>query len=324
MKDALGDYLNAIGRYPLLTETEEIELSRQIQAMLPLREKDELTPKERHIVKRGERAFHKFYCANLRLPVHVARRYRRLATHMEFLDLIQEGTVGLSNAIEKFDYSRGYKFSTYAYWWIRQSITRALSQKDRLIRLPVHAIENLSKAREFMIRFRAEHGVNPSPEQMCEHLNITAETLKAYMHMNSDAVSLNTTAVDGETELICMIRDENAADQDDEINSSIVRDALDFMLAKLDPEDYKLMICLYGLDGEKVHTLQDYATKLGVSRERVRQRRNKALNKLMLANRHWHAMLSYRHHDDVVGNAWPSRKDHLRLASQNYLAARTA
>lgn len=168
MHDSVKAYLNEISRYPLLTPAQEIELSRQVNAMQSLREVHDPTPAQKRVIKRGERAKRDLINSNLRLVVHLAKQYthRLSGTGLELMDLVQEGAFGLTRAVELFDSTKGYKFSTYAYWWVRQAITRGIDTKERLIRVPQHSLETVYKATKFQKTFMQQHGRLPSLQEM--------------------------------------------------------------------------------------------------------------------------------------------------------------
>lgn len=192
---AIQDYLNAIARHPLLTASEEITLGRSVQTMQALLEDNPEGPyslAERRILRRGKRAKDRMISANLRLVVNVAKRYTHAATHLDLLDLIQEGSIGLNRAVEKFDPERGYKFSTFGYWWIRQGITRALTQSERSIRLPIHAVECINKLRGWLPVFQQLNGREPSVQECLDFLDMRdAPTLRMYLKHMRGVTSLD-------------------------------------------------------------------------------------------------------------------------------------
>ena len=178
-------------KFPLLTAAQEIQLARQVQAWLAIRDKTDLTKRERAIVRKGRRAYETFFLANIRLVAAAAGRVIRISGCLTFEDLMQEGMIGLERAIVKFDHTRGYKFSTYAFNWIRQSINRAISRHSRLIRLPDNCTVYIKAAKEFTAAYELEHGCKPSLEQMAAHCNITPHTLRAYMMHTMEVMSLD-------------------------------------------------------------------------------------------------------------------------------------
>ena len=182
--DGVQDFLNQAGKIPLLTHSEEILLGRSVQAMQALLAENPQGPyakDESLVLRRGKRAKERMVTANLRLVVSIAKRYLRVAQHLGFDDLIQEGMFGLIRGVEKFDPERGYRGSTYFYWWIRQSISRAISQQDRIIRLPVNAIDCLNKLRLWMPQFFREHGRMPSPQECADHVEVTLPVMRHYL-----------------------------------------------------------------------------------------------------------------------------------------------
>ena len=282
--DSVNQYLNEIARHPLLTPTEEIQYSRQIQAMLALQaehpDASTYTRQQRSIIHRGKRAKDQMITRNLRLVVTIAKKYTRRCTTMELLDLIQYGNIGLDRASELFDPSRGYKFSTYAYWWIRQSISRGVQDSDRMIRLPVHRQEKVIKARAYMNRQMALTGRMPTLAECAEALDVDPGDLEASLFMAQDVASLDAK-VGGDSEkstLLELIPDESSLWDDD--SYMIERDILTDALNSLDDEDRDL-ICRYnGLAGHKKMTLTALGNEQGVSRERIRQKHQRAINKL--------------------------------------------
>lgn len=178
-------------KFPLLTAAQEIQLARQVQAWLAIRDKDDLTKRERAIVRKGRRAYETFFLANIRLVASAAGRVIRVSGCLTFEDLMQEGMIGLERAIVKFDHTRGYKFSTYAFNWIRQAINRAISKHSRLIRLPDNCTVYMKAAKEFTAAYEFEHGRKPSLEQMAAHCKLTPHTLRAYLMHSMEVMSLD-------------------------------------------------------------------------------------------------------------------------------------
>ena len=282
--DSVGWYLEAIGKFDLLTEEEELTLGRQIQAFLEIRDRGEgpLSPEETKIVRRGERAFKRFYEANLRLVVHVARKYNGRQFSMPLMDLIQEGNIGLARAIEKFDPARGYKFSTYAYWWVRQGITRGIQQQGRMIRLPTGAADALWKAKRFMDEVLKETGKLPSREEIAEHCNLAVQTLNWYLRVASDAKSLDTHPVNNDdgSNLIDLIAAEGVDPYElmDLDNGMVELPEIVAQLPKVQQEVLQLRFFNGGLSYAKT------AEQLGCSRQSVEQTEKRALRKIRL---HW-------------------------------------
>ena len=194
MPDPLRDYLNQIGKIPLLTAAEEIELGNSIQRMMPLLDKPNPTKEEQKVIRIGKRAKKRMVQGNLRLVISVASKYNKMTSRLSMQDLIQEGNIGLIRAVEMFDPSRGYKFSTYAYWWIRQGIMRATQTQDRMIKLPSGAPDGLRKVKYFMIDYQKEHGVMPTLKQCADLIGVQPETMRNYLQAASDATSLDAKA----------------------------------------------------------------------------------------------------------------------------------
>ena len=280
--DSVGWYLEGIGKFDLLTEEEELTLGRQIQAYLAIRDRGEgpLTPEETKTLRRGERAFKRFYEANLRLVVHIARKYNGRQFSMPLMDLIQEGNIGLARAIEKFDPARGYKFSTYAYWWVRQGITRGIQQQGRMIRLPTGAGDALWKAKRFMDEVMKETGKLPSREEIAEHCNLAVQTLNWYLRVANDAKSLDTHPVNNDegSNLIDLI----AADQVDayelmDMETGMV-DLPDIVAQLPRAQQEVLQLRFFNGGLSKVNT----AKELGCSRQNVDQVEKMALHRIRL------------------------------------------
>lgn len=284
--DGLKDYLNAIGNLPLLTADQEIELARKIQPMVALKaENRELTKEEKRTVKIGERARQKMIECNLRLVVSLARRYTRrlVCNSMDLLDLIQEGNIGLDRAVEKFDHTRGYKFSTYAYWWIRQSISRAIDMHERAIRVPANALEKAHKAKRFQHDFHLMTGRAPTLKEVADHLETTEDVLRLILERSTPHSSLDArTTEDGNT-MIDLIADTYGIDAhytQEELNELIEKFEIAFH--QLD-EHHQMILChFYGLNGQDELPLTKIAEKLGVTRENVRQHRIRAERKLKI------------------------------------------
>lgn len=264
--DTFADYLAEIGRYPLLTKEQEIMLARQVQVWLNA---EKPTSKE---VRMGKRAYEKLINCNLRLVVSIAKKFRTKVSRAEMLDLVQEGNIGLSHGVKKYDPERGYAMSTYVYWWIRQGITRYLSCNDRVIRLPSHAGETLAKLRKWTPDFFLIHGRAPTLQESADYCEITPEKMQLYIDNVFDAGSLDSkvSRTDGETTLLNLVSNE----EDDllsKVETAVRIEAMDSLLELLRPEDRELVIRYYGLEGRDPMTLQALAKEKGVSRERVRQ-----------------------------------------------------
>jgi len=270
--------------YPLLTAEQEIIYSRHIQEWLRLRDKDNPTPQERAVIRRGKRAYDRFFLSNIRMVVSITGRYSRFAGSMGLEDMMQEGLLGLERAIVKFDSTRGYKFSTYAFNWIRQSINRSLSSKTRTIRLPDNAILVLKRAFDYMKEYEREHGRRPTVDQMAEHCNVAPHTLRGYLPHGAPVVSLDDKArSDGYGErstLLELIADEVGTNEVDEY--SFLVPILSKLLADLPDLDRQIVERLYmGPEGQS-RSLQSIATELGVSRQAIGQRHHNALRRLRM------------------------------------------
>ena len=287
MSDSFGEYLASIGRVRLLTADEEISLGHKIQDMLSVKNsvpEDDWSPAQKRIVRRGERAKAKMIQSNLRLVVSCAKKYIRLADTLDLEDLIQEGNFGLMRATEKYDPTRGYKFSTYAYWWIRQAITRGMSQQGRVIRLPCNASTQLTKARTYMLEYKQKHGKLPTIEEIAAHCGSAADTMKHYLQHIKDVRSLNTTAIASDSDssdLIDLIADPDSFDDDDIYKADaddigVLRSAL----SDLDEKTRQILIAYYGLTGEEPLTHAAIAREKNLSRESTRQHHLRALRRL--------------------------------------------
>ena len=280
--DSMTWYLASIGREPLLTPAEEIELGNQVQAMMRLEEekKEEYPPQERKIIKIGHRSKQRMMKANLRLVVSVAKKYQ--GKGLELLDLIQEGSLGLERAVEKFDPTRGYKFSTYAFWWIRQSMTRAIACQSRTIRLPVHLSERLSIIRKVSLDLAHKLGAMPSRQEIAEALNMPMEELDSLLRQSLTTSSLDApiNADEGRSFLGDLIADSSAEEPLDKVERGMHHEQLGRWLEQLTEQEREVLGLRFGLDGQERHTLAEIGRQLDVSRERVRQVELKALRKL--------------------------------------------
>ena len=279
--DSIGAIMNQAGRYELLSTEEEIELSRRIQRWVALKDKEgELTKEERRAIRSGLRARERLVKCNLRLVVHVSKKYtfklRGLA--MEHADLIQEGTMGLQRAAELFDGTKGYKFSTYAYWWIRQSISRSIESYDRVVRIPTNALQKLNKARKLQNEYMQENGKPATIEYIARQIKINPELLRITIERANYHTSLDSQSIeDGSTLLELMHTDENLYDQADQ---NFEQTKLEAALGHLDSEEIELLTRIYGLGGAPVETMREIAVEKPYGRERVRQTRDKAIAKI--------------------------------------------
>ena len=279
--DAMRDYLEAISRYPLLTTQQEIQLARKIAQYMELRDNPSPTPAEQRLIKAGLKARATMVNCNLRLVVHIAKRYTGRIKSMDMLDLCQEGNIGLQRAAEKFDASRGYKFSTYAYWWIRQSLKRAIDSKERMIKIPIHMIDRIFKALQVEIEYMKEHGRKPSKTELAEVMGLTVEQLLALVDCNVVHQSLDVLITDDGNPLLDLI----ASPDDEELyESDYDKEHLQLAMFYLNDNEQDLISKRYGLgpDEPEPLVLSKIAVECGVSRERVRQRLDIACNKLKL------------------------------------------
>lgn len=280
---SLKEYLNTAGRYPLLSPEQEIQLSRQVQAMRKVEGITDPTPQQRRIIKRGMKARNAIVNANLRLVVHIAKRYlRRLnGGHMELMDIIQEGNIGLHRAAELFDGTKGYKFSTYAYWWIRQAITRAIDTQERAIRVPQHGLEKLYKAVKMQEQFTKENNRSASIAELAEMMEVSAEELTMLMARNVAPRSLDQLAKEDGTPLIDLIADERCLGSDYDAAEQTERsEQLSLAFFHMTDEDRELISKRYGIGCDGEHAYREIANQHGVSRETIKLRIKKAERKL--------------------------------------------
>jgi RNA polymerase primary sigma factor len=280
--DSMTWYLASIGREPLLTPAEEIELGNQVQAMMALVEavRDDYSQQELKIIRVGRRAKERMMKANLRLVVSVAKKYQ--GKGMELLDLIQEGSLGLERAVEKFDPTRGYKFSTYAFWWIRQSMTRAIACQSRTIRLPVHLSERLMAIRRVSLDLAHKLGAMPSRREIAEALDMPLDELDSLLRQALTTSSLDAPvhAGEGRSYLGDLIADASTEEPLDQVERGMHHEQLGRWLSHLTDQEREVLAYRFGLDGQERLTLAEIGRHLDVSRERVRQVELKALRKL--------------------------------------------
>ncbi len=280
--DPISWYLATIGREPLLTAAEEIELGNQVQMMMQLQAEDResYTEKERKLIRIGKRSKQRMMKANLRLVVSVAKKYQ--GKGLELLDLIQEGSLGLERAVEKFDPTRGYKFSTYAFWWIRQSMTRAIACQSRTIRLPVHLSERLSAVRKVSLDLAHKLGALPSRSEIAEALHISVDELDGLLRQSLTTSSLDApvNGEEGRSFLGDLIADSREEEPLDTVERGIHQEQLARWMTHLSDQERQVIHLRFGLEGEERHTLAEIGRLLDVSRERVRQVELKALRKL--------------------------------------------
>jgi RNA polymerase sigma factor (sigma-70 family) len=292
-RDLVGVYLHEISKTPLLDAAQEVDLARAIEAgLFAERLLDTEDPIEgasipegateaelRRLVLEGEDAKDRFIRANLRLVVSIARRYVR--SGMPMLDLIQEGNTGLVRAVEKFDYLRGYKFSTYATWWIRQAISRAIAQQERTVRLPVHLVEDVNRMRNVTRQLTRELGTDPEPEQVAAAMDVPVDRVRELLRWSQDTVSLDTpVGDDGDTNLGDLVADSDAPSPEDLVLAALERTRIEGLLNHLDDRSAGIMRARYGLEDGREHSLTEVATRFSLSRERIRQLEIQALGRL--------------------------------------------
>lgn len=259
-EDPVRMYLKEIGRIPLLSSEEEIELAKRMEMG-------------------DEEAKKKLSEANLRLTVSIAKRYS--GRGMQFLDLIQEGNLGLIKAVEKFDYRKGYKFSTYATWWIRQSITRAIADQARTIRIPVHMVETMNRVNRTSRRLLQEYGREPTPEEIAVTMNLPVERILEVSKISQEPVSLETPIGEEEdSHLGDFIQDEHVPIPSEEAAHTLLREQLEEVMDTLSDREQKVLALRFGLEDGKPHTLEEVGRDFQVTRERIRQIEAKALRKL--------------------------------------------
>jgi RNA polymerase primary sigma factor len=282
--DSIGWYLSNIGRVPLLTPAEEIELAHHVQAMKRLQELPaaELTARQKHQIRMGTRARDRMMAANLRLVVSVAKKYQNQG--LELLDLVQEGAIGLERAVDKFDPAMGYKFSTYAYWWIRQGMTRAIDNSARTIRLPIHVSEKLSKMRRITRELSHRFGRQPNRLELAHAMGMQPEELEELITQSAPCASLDAHARGDEdrSTLGELIADPNSNESMDSMDRNLQKEHLGTWLSQLNERERKIIELRFGLAGQEPLTLAEIGRQINVSRERVRQLESKAILKLRL------------------------------------------
>lgn len=297
--DMVRTYLHEIGQVPLLTHEEEIIYGKRVQRMMSLLDKKEKLEKQlghfislqelaeavelkedelKQTLLQGQRAKRKMIEANLRLVVAIAKKYQR--HNLEFLDMIQEGSLGLERGVEKFDPTKGYRFSTYAYWWIRQAITRAISQQGRTIRLPIHVTEKLSKIKKAQRELAQKLGRPATPNEIALELNLEPAQIREYYKMARNPISLDVRVGDNQdTELSEMLQDDEASPED-YATGELMRQDIQKILADLSPQEQRVLSLRFGLEDGKEKSLAQIGQRLNLSRERVRQLENRALDHL--------------------------------------------
>lgn len=263
MPDSVQIYLKEIGRTPLLTSAEERELAKRLE-------------------KGDKEAKNEFIRANLRLVVSIAKRYVNRTPNLGILDLVQEGNIGLARAVDKFDYRRGFKFSTYATWWIRQAITRALADQSRTIRIPVHMVETISKYSQAKRRLTQELGRDPLPEEIAIEMNLPIEKVHHIQKISQDVVSLESPVGDDDEDstLSEFIPDEKNLSPLQTASQTLLKEQIQEILIDLTPREQKILQMRFGLEDGVTHTLEEVGKEFGVTRERIRQIEAKALGRI--------------------------------------------
>ncbi|MDP3804405.1 MAG: sigma-70 family RNA polymerase sigma factor, partial [Candidatus Omnitrophota bacterium] len=261
--DSVQMYLKEIGRYPLLTGDEEVELAKRIE-------------------KNDESARQKLAVSNLRLVVSIAKKYVGRSANLTMLDLIQEGNIGLFKAVEKFDYKKGYKFSTYATWWIRQAITRALADQGRTIRIPVHMVETINKYQQVVRRLVQDLGREPMPEEIASEMGMEIEKVRHIQKISQETISLETPVGDDDEDssLESFIPDEESIFPSVSAARKILKSYIDEIIADLTPREQKILDMRFGLTDGVTHTLEEVGKVFAVTRERISQIEAKALEKI--------------------------------------------
>ncbi|MBX6381367.1 MAG: RNA polymerase sigma factor [Microbispora sp.] len=291
MGDSVHTYLKSIGRRTLLTAAQEVELAKRIEAGLyaeykletALENGEDLPPHVREdlewVIEDGRRAKDHMLEANLRLVVSVAKKYTDRG--MSLLDVVQEGNLGLIRAVEKFDYTKGYKFSTYAMWWIRQAIQRGFADSARTIRLPVHVLEMLSKLSRVERDMHQRLGREPTPEELAVELDKTPDQIEELLRTSRQPISLDSTiGEDGETRIGDLIEDVDSPEASEVVDRQLLAEQLKGVLNNLSPREAKIMSLRFGLADGKPHTLDEIGKHLGLTRERIRQLEKESLSKL--------------------------------------------
>lgn len=261
--DSVQLYLREIGRYPLLKQEEEVDLAKKI-------------------LKGDESARQRLIQSNLRLVVSIAKRYIGRSPNLTLLDLIQEGNIGLFRAVEKFDYKKGFKFSTYATWWIRQAITRALADQARTIRIPVHMVETINQYQQVVRRLVQDLGREPLPEEIAAEMSLDVEKVRHIQKISQDTVSLEVPigGDDEESVLADFVPDEDSVTPQMSAARRILKDHLDEIIDELTPREQKILEMRFGLKDGVTHTLEEVGQVFGVTRERIRQIEAKALDRI--------------------------------------------
>lgn len=263
--DSVQMYLKEIGQYPLLTSEEEVDLAKRIE-------------------RNDESARQKLAVSNLRLVVSIAKKYVGRSPNLTLLDLIQEGNIGLFKAVEKFDYKKGYKFSTYATWWIRQAITRALADQGRTIRIPVHMVETINKYQQVVRRLVQDLGREPMPEEVASEMGVEVDKIRHIIKISQETISLEAPVggdeEDGESSLAHFVADEESISPATSAARKLLKAHIEEMVADLTPREQKILDMRFGLTDGVQHTLEEVGKVFSVTRERIRQIEAKALDKI--------------------------------------------
>jgi RNA polymerase primary sigma factor len=288
-QDSVRLYLREIGRIPLLSAADEVRLAHAVEVGVLAEERlcthDSLTLEEqyelRYLAREGEHAKGTLVQSNLRLVVSLAKRYAGLGASLQ--DLIQEGNIGLIRAVEKFDYRRGFKFSTYATWWIRQSISRCLSDQGRTIRIPVHVVESMHRAVKLRHSMFQTLGRNPTVDELADRLHMTPERTRDLLGLAEEPVSLDTPVGNSENgSLADLIVDDSSERPVDEVGLLMLHSDIDDLLGCLNEREQLVLRLRFGLGGVRAHTLEEIGERLGVTRERARQIEAKALSRIRM------------------------------------------
>ncbi|MDQ3327058.1 MAG: sigma-70 family RNA polymerase sigma factor [Chloroflexota bacterium] len=284
-EDSVAVYLRDIGVIPLLTAAEEVELAKSIELGKEAsgRLSEDVTPAERQrIVQQaelGQQARRKMIESNLRLVVSIARRYS--GRGLPLSDLIEEGNLGLMRATEKFDHTRGFRFSTYATWWIRQAVTRALASQSRVVRLPVHVSDLISQVSRVTVTLSQELGREPTSEEIAREVDLQPARVREIVKAAQQPVSLEQPYSDGgEGSIADLIEDTSEAQPQDQVSRELLRETVHSALGSLTDREQRVLALRYGLAGDHVYTLEEVGKRLGVTRERIRQIEKEALRKL--------------------------------------------